>query len=178
MTTLAQQAWLDQEDQLTADTVRRYGWRIIYVLAEGGSGPDCAAGCPCQQAGTGPTSGPAFAYTVGLFGLGHPELLIFDVSPEVAGRVLNELGREVRAGANLLPRRVIELSSWDRRVVTEQVPIPGAIVYAANSFYRKIGDESVPVLQLSYDDLTGRFPWEAGYDDRAGEQPRPGTVLA
>ena len=41
----------------------------------------------------GGDEGPAFAYTVGLFGLGHPELLIFGVYPEDALAVLNDLHR-------------------------------------------------------------------------------------
>lgn len=184
MTTLAQQAWLDQDDQLTVDLVRRYGWRVVYVAAHGEDGDPCAPDCPCQD---GPNEygeiedalpAPAFAYTVGLFGLGHPELLLFSTSAEVAGIVLNRLGARVLAGENLLPGRVIELSEWHRRMVTEQVPNPGGTVYAANAFYRRSAEASVPVLQLSYADDQGRFPWQGDYDHEAGWQPRPGTFWA
>lgn len=179
MTTPAQLAWLDQDDQLTTELVRRHGWRIIYVVATGETGPDCAPDCPCRRDGSdeGPPR-PAFAYTVGLFGLGHPELLIFSVPPEVAAAVLNELASQISAGANLAPGRMLELPRWNRRAVTEQVANPGAIVYAANSFYRRPAEASVPVLQVGYDDRQGRFPWDPDYDEGAGRQPRPGTFAA
>jgi hypothetical protein len=62
-------------------------------------------------------------------------------------------------------------------VIPEQVPNPGEIVFAANRYYARPAARSVPVLQLSYDDMVGRFPWEAGY--AASEmQPRPGTFRA
>lgn len=172
MTTLAQQAWLDQDDQLTVDLVRRYGWRVVYVAAheEDGLFDD---GEPEDAPPT-----PAFAYTVGLFGLGHPELLLFSTSVEVAAVVLNRLGTRVLAGENLLPGRVIELSEWDRKMITEQVPNPGGTVYAANAFYRRSAESSVPVLQISYADDHGHFPWQRDYDLRAGWQPRPGTFWA
>lgn len=184
MTTLAQQAWLDQDDQLTVDLVRRYGWRIVYVAAHGEDGFPCAPDCPCPDEPNDdgefedapPT--PAFAYTVGLFGLGHPELLLFSTSAEVAATVLNRLSARVLAGENLLPGRLIELAEWDRKMVTEQVPNPGGTVYAANAFYRRPAEASVPVLQVSYEDHDGRFPWQRGYNLRGGWQPRPGTFWA
>jgi hypothetical protein len=49
-------------------------------------------------------------------------------------------------------------------------------VIGANSYYR-MTQASVPVLQLSYDDLEGRFPWEEGYS-MPGLQPRPGEFRA
>jgi hypothetical protein len=177
MTTTATQAWLDQDDQLTVDLVRRYGWRIVHV-SDGDAGA-CPPGCPCAESRlTGELPPPDFTYTVGLFGLGHPELLIFSRSPFEAGRILNELGTRVREGENLLPGRPLSLSSWERRIVTEQVPNPGEIVLEANRFYQRPPVVSVPVLQLSYDDPGGRFPWQPGYDDETGRQPRPGTFWA
>jgi len=41
----------------------------------------------------------------------------------------------------------------------------------------QLADASVPVLQLSYDDTAGRFPWEEGYATPE-MQPRPGTFRA
>jgi hypothetical protein len=41
----------------------------------------------------------SFAYTVGMFGLNHPELLIFDVDPETALAVLTEVGGRVLAAS-------------------------------------------------------------------------------
>jgi len=44
-------------------------------------------------------------------------------------------------------------------------------------FYGRSVESSVPVLQLSYDDVEGRFPWEDGYA-APDMQPRPGTFTA
>jgi hypothetical protein len=92
-------AWLDQEDARVAATIRRSGWFIQYV---GGNG--CGApGCGCDP-GDG---GPPFAYTVGLFGMGHPELVIFGVSPNDGATILNTLGERIRAGDNRSMREII-----------------------------------------------------------------------
>jgi Domain of unknown function (DUF4262) len=83
---IATQAWLDQEDAHVGAMIRRYGWFIQYV---GGSEMCSLPGCRCSDQddqGVVP-----FAYTVGLFGLQHPELLIFGVPQETAGGVLNDL---------------------------------------------------------------------------------------
>ncbi len=51
-------AWLDQEDARLAQVIRARRWAVQYVWQ--GDGPD----------------EPAFGYTIGLFGLGHPELVL------------------------------------------------------------------------------------------------------
>lgn len=176
MTSLATQAWLDQDDQVTADLIRRHGWRLTHVSATAG---ECPPGCPCvEYVLADEQEPPDFTYTVGLFGLGHPELLLFSRPPLQAGRILNELGERVRAGENLLPGQPLTLSTWDRAIVTEQVPNPGAIVFGANNFYRRPQAESVAVLQLSYADAEGRYPWQPDYAEEAGRQPRPGAFWA
>jgi hypothetical protein len=168
MTDLRTQAWLDQEEAHNTAVIRRHGWLIEYV----GGGSCGAPGCGCDAG-----DGPPFAYTVGLFGLHHPELLIFGVPPDLAAAVLNELGGRIRAGATLLAGDLITFDQWPHRIVPEPVPNPGEIVFAANRYYRRQPDDSVPVLQLSYDDPSGRFPWDAGYV-APHLQPRPGTFRA
>ncbi len=164
---MAMQAWLDQEDAHVAAMVRAHGWFIQYV----GGGTCGVPTCGCGD------DGPAFAYTVGLFGLRHPELLILGVPPEVAGAVLNDLGRRIKNGAALLSGQLVTFRDRPQRIIPEVVPNPEEIVYTANRFYGMASDASVPVLQLSYDDPEGRFPWEPGYPTPA-LQPRPGTFRA
>ena len=169
---IAIQAWLDQEDAHIGAMVRRYGWFIQYV---GGSDMCTLPGC-CCSADQDQDAVP-FAYTVGLFGMQHPELLIFGVSQQTAGGVLNDIGEQIRAGKDLLPGELITFESWPHQVIPEEVPNPGEIVFSANRFYQRPAEFSVPVLQLSYDDKAGRFPWEPDY--AAPEmQPRPGTFRA
>ena len=162
------QAWIDQEDARIAETIRHSGWAIQYIGGDTCSRP----GCDCP-----PDGRPPFAYTTGLFGLGHPELLIVGVDPATAAGVLNTLGAQIREGETLMPGLVIAFPEWPHRVIPEPVPNAGDIVLGANSFYQRPPEHSVPVLQLTYDDTEGRFPWDEGYT--APElQPRPGTFTA
>lgn len=163
----ATQAWLDQQDAMVTDIIGSYGWFIQYV----GGGSCDVPGCDCSDEGVMP-----FAYTVGLFGLGHPELLIFGTDAPTAATILNHLGERVRAGAALLPGQLLAFDDRPHRIIPEEVPNPGDIVLTANRFYQRPAEASVPVLQLSYSDPEGRFPWEDGY--AGSEQPRPGTFTA
>lgn len=162
-------AWLDQEDARVSSYIREFGVSIEYVGGGICSAPGCDRGADDE--------GPPFAYTIGLFGLGHPELLIFGVDAGTALGVLNELSDRVRRGANLVPGELLTFEQWPHRIVPEVVPNPGEIVFGANRHYQRPDAASVPVLQLSYDDAAGRFPWEPGHT--APEmQPRPGTFRA
>lgn len=163
------QAWLDQEDARITSVIRRHGWAIEYI----GGGCCSAPGCD-----GGDDEGPPFAYTVGLFGLGHPELLVFGLEADTAMHLLNALGDRIREDEEtLLPGQLLTFEEWEHRVIPEEVPNPGEIVFSANRFYQRPSEFSVPVLQLSYDDLSGRFPWDEGYS-HPELQPRPGTFRA
>jgi hypothetical protein len=151
------QAWLDQEDEHVAQTIRKHGLFIQFV--SGDIDPPL----------------PSFAYTVGLFGLGHPELVVLSTSMRRAGWLLNHLARRIRAGENLMPGSLLSFPDWPRRVTVEQLPNPGEIVVAANRHYQRPAEASAPAYQLTYDDSRGRFPWDAGYDDASHPQPRPGS---
>ena len=154
------QAWLDQEDEHTAQIIRAHGVYLQYV---GGDDSHREA---------------SFAYTVGLFGVGHPELLIVGVGPNTASGVLNDVSAKIRAGRNIVAGEMLSFEDWPHRVVAEVVPNPGEIAFAANRFYQRPAEASVPLLQLTYDDKNGRFPWEDGYANASWVQPRPGELRA
>jgi len=162
-------AFLDQEDAEVVSCIRRYGVFIQYVTGSCGS-PACCGGGDADE-------GVRFAYTVGLFGVGHPELVLVGASSGTSAGVLNELSDRVRAGTDIVPGQILSLEQWPHRIIAETVPNPGEIVYAANRHYQRPAEVSVPALQLSYDDEAGRFPWDEGHlvPDR---QPRPGTWRA
>ncbi len=162
------QAWLDQEDARMASVIRRYGWAIEYI----GGGYCSVPGCD-----GGDDEDPPFAYTVGLFGMGHPELLVFGLDDDDSYSLLNSIGQGVRDDAAVIPGQLLEFEHWGHRVIPEEVPNPGEIVFSANRFYQRPAEASVPVLQLSYDDDMGRFPWEDAYSEPE-RQPRPGTFRA
>jgi hypothetical protein len=150
-------AWLDQEDAHLTTMIRQFGLSIQYVF--------------------GDEEGPSLAYTIGLFGLNHPELLMVGVPPDVASAVLNALGERIRRGETLIPGDLVTVDDWPHRMVPEPVPNPGEILFVANRFYQRPARHSVAALQLSYDDPAGRFPWEPGYA-APHLQPRPGTFRA
>ena len=113
------------------------------------TGDTCSAPrCDCMKTGD-----PAFAY------------------------VLNNLGDRIRAGEDVMPGQLITFREWPHRIIAEESPNPGEIVYAANRYYQRPPDDSVPVLQLTYDDREGRFPWDSGYA-APQLQPRPGEFRA
>jgi hypothetical protein len=160
------QAWLDQEDAHIADCIRRFGWMALFV----GGGTCGRPGCTSP-----PDDGPSFAYTIGLFGIAHPELLVVGLSPERAGGVLEDLAGRVLAGETLVPGVPVGVEGWGSPIVPEPVPDPGEVVLWANSFYRRPPEHSVPVLQLTYADDAGRYPWDDGYAT-PHLQPRPGEL--
>lgn len=161
------QQWLDQEDALMRDTVRRHGWAVQAVYGEGCWG---SASCSCGQ----PRGVlPPFAYTIGLYGFGHPELLIYGLDECDASAVLNELGERVRRGGTLSPGELQTLDGWSHRVhlvpFRDDGDVP--VLISAQRFYDSSRHEPVPALQCVWDDAHGRFPWDPGHDLPPGLQP-------
>lgn len=161
-------AWIDQENAQLAEKIREHGWFIQYV----GGGECSRPGCEC-----GPEDGPPFAYTIGLHGLAHPELLILGVSMTTAAAVLNTVGARIRDGSSVVPGVMFSFAEWPHRIVPEAVPNPQEILLGSNSFYHLPPGHSVEALQLTYDDENGLFPWDEGCQE-PDMQPRPGTFTA
>ena len=170
----AVQAWLDQEDRHTAQMIREHGVYIQYV------GGDRRVACEelGHTASADEQPRAPFAYTVGLFGIGHPELLVVGIDPGTAASLLYHVANRIRGGADIVPGETLTFDGWGHRVTVEAVPNPGEIAFAANRFYQRPDEYSVSLLQLTYDDLQGRFPWENGYANPAWVQPRPGELRA
>ena len=163
------QAWLDQEDARITEAIRKHGWWITYV-----GGGTC--GCPdCDDGGVDEVP---FAYTTGLFGLGHAELAVVGLDMRTTSELLNSLGQRIKGGQSLIPGIEITFTEWPgHKVIPEVIPNPGEIVFEANRFYQRPAEFSVPVLQLTYSDEEGRFPWDDGYA-HPELQPRPGAWRA
>ena len=153
-------AWLDQEDTRTAQTIRAHGWAVQFV-------------------GAGEEPGePPFAYTIGLFGLGHPELVVVGVDCGPAHAILQAVAELVRGGRDLVPGELLTFGDRGRQLVPEVCPNPGDVVLGANRFYRRPPEHSVPALQLAWCHGDGSFPWDAGRPCDGQCQPRPGTWSA
>lgn len=153
-------AWLDQEDAHLTQTIRAHRWAVQYV----GAGDD-----PGE---------PSFGYTVGLFGLGHPELVIVGLGPDNTHGILQRVATMVAGGRNLVPGEMLTWPDRGGRLVVEEVPNAGEILFVANRHYRRPDEHSVPAYQLTWDHPDGRFPWDEGYGCGPECQPRPGTWRA
>ena len=153
-------AWLDQEDSHLTQTIREHRWAVQYV---------CAGDLPDE---------PSFGYTVGLFGLGHPELVIVGLGPENTHGILERVATMVAKGRDLVPGELLKWPDWGGRIVVEEVPNPGEILFAANRHYQRPDEFSVPAYQLTWDHRDGLFPWDEGYPCGPECQPRPGTWRA
>ena len=153
-------AWLDQEHAHLAQVIRTHRFAVQFV----GAGDE--------------RDEPPFAYTVGLFGLGHPELVVVGVGHEVAHGMLNRVGRSVVNGRNLVPGELVHDDSGPVALAVEVVPNPGEIVFSANRFYERPDEFSVPAFQLTWPDADGAYPWDPRYAYPPEAQPRPGTWQA
>jgi hypothetical protein len=154
-------AWLDQQDAHLAQTIREHRFAVQYVFP-GEEGSD----------------EPAFGYTVGLFGLGHPELVVVGLSSEGTHGLLNRAAGLVVDGRNLVPGEVVHRDDGQAVFTVESVPNPGEILFSANRFYQRPDEFSVPAFQLTWAHRDGTFPWDDGYPCGPDCQPRPGTWRA
>lgn len=75
-------AWIDRRGARMTEITRKNGRMIDYIGGGRCDYPDC----PGVD-----DDGPPFAYTVGLFGLGHRELLIFGSRPRPPPRYSTRL---------------------------------------------------------------------------------------
>ncbi|WP_218852278.1 DUF4262 domain-containing protein [Spelaeicoccus albus] len=150
-------AWHDQEDRHVSLTIRKHGCFVQSVLGE--------------------ATRPPFAYTVGLFGMGHPELIIFGLDHESACHTLNWFFERIRGGTNLSPGEIVKPADEAPRFLVETFPDPADFLFAANRHYRRSDDASVPAYQLTWD-VDGKFSWDPGYPYPDWLQPRPGEAQA
>lgn len=186
----AVQAYWDQQHRLMTDNIRRYGVHLTYV----GAPEDCA----CCRAGV-PPDGPEspdvvadlvggvedlperlsvpFCYTTGLFGVGHPELIVLGLSQLPAGVLLGQLAQHVLAGRDdLMPGEVIEMDGL--KVLVEELPDPWMTTFQTFHYYDRPPGTSLPTYQLTWADPWGRFPWDDGHVPEPWPQRRPGRYRA
>lgn len=158
-------AFSDQHDARIADQIRRFGVSIQMIGGGGCSVPGC-----CGEKGEVP-----FAYTIGLFGLAHPELVVVGLDASTSSCALNAAARLVLDGGRIMPGIEFAVPRWQDRVVAETVPNPGDIAFNANHYYQRPSEYSVPLLQVAYPDARGRFPSDPSYAGNRRRQPRPGA---
>ncbi|WP_141280373.1 DUF4262 domain-containing protein [Pseudonocardia hydrocarbonoxydans] len=120
---------VDQYDAWQRETIRRHGWALQAVL--------------------GGQESPPFVHTIGLYGFGHPELILFATSQATAATVLNDLGELVRAGRILEPGERVALPSGEVHLLA--FPEAGHWLHAALDLY---GGPVPALLVVPADDLT------------------------
>jgi hypothetical protein len=119
-------------------------------------------GVMVQWVGAGADT-PAFAYTVGLAKLDHPELIIFGLSPQTAQGVLNSMGLAVVAKTRRWgPGRSDDVFGGAMPAMLVEVRDSADYLLAANSMFAIPGQGPVPALQVLYPDAAGLWPWQEG----------------
>ena len=117
----------------------------------------------------------AFAYTVGLAKLDHPELIIFGLSQENAQAVLNSMGLPVVAKSRRWgPGRSDEVFAGSMPAMLVEVRDSADYLLAANSMFAIPGQGPVPALQVLYPDAGGLWPWQEG--STVADEPVLGAV--
>lgn len=179
MTTPAISAWFDQRRRQITEAIRRHGSWLPYISDEA----DCVCCAAPEWVPIDPadaeTRGPAFCYTIGLYGVGHPELLVYGLDRPTSATLLNSLVHQIREhDQDLTSGDSLVVDALGLTLLVEQVPNPGEIVLWANDYWERPQEASVPVLQLTWADPAGRYAWEPDCAEPAGLQPRPGTHRA
>jgi hypothetical protein len=159
-------AWLDQEDTHLAQLIRAHRWAVQYVFPADEDDDDADPG------------GPPFGYTVGLFGLGHPELVVVGLGHDDSHAILQRVAGLVADGRDLVPGELLTFPDRPDGLVVEPVPNPGEVLFAANRHYRRPDEHSVPAFQLTWQHRDGTFPWDEAYPCGPDCQPRPGAWRA
>lgn len=186
----ARRAVWDQERRKITDNIRTHGVHLTYVGGVASTQCACCRAGVEADAGADPMAGVIddlsalpgrltvpFCYTTGLFGVGHPELVVLGLAPPPAAHLLNVLShRVIEHQGDLTPGDLAEVEGL--QVLVEEVPNPGMVLFEANGYYERPLIASVPAYQLTWHDAEGRFPWDEGHVPVPCLQPRPGEYRA
>ncbi|QDO87243.1 DUF4262 domain-containing protein [Ornithinimicrobium ciconiae] len=185
----AMRAFEDRQRSMITDHIRSHGVHLVYVAPAGEC--DC-----CREVGeAAPDAGDQvadllgraqelpprldqpFCYTIGLFGIGHPELVVLGLPQDASMTVLNAAAHQVSGHRqDLVPGQVVP--QLEPHLLVEEIPNPGMIVFQANNYYKRPLQASVPAYQLTWSDPAGRFPWDEGRQGGPWIQARPGDYRA
>lgn len=145
---------MNASDAKVIADVTRVGWHVILV-------PD-------------DTTGPGFAFTIGLYkNYQHPEVIMLGLPHEVMHAVLNLIGKAVKDGHRFAPghRSRAFFDGHDCAFVGFPARAYEDFLGYARWFYEGDG---FPALQCVWPDASGRFPWEPGASVAArAKQPVP-----
>jgi len=118
------------------------------------------------QAVTGDRLHAPFSYTVGLTGLGLPELVVTGLRARPAAVLLNGVAEHACHAAPPEHGEVVDLDDGTRLEAVD-LPHPDAHLFVAQEVY----GAAVRAMQLVWADDRGRWPWERGHRGGRGGQP-------
>ncbi|WP_405892296.1 DUF4262 domain-containing protein [Streptomyces sp. NBC_01527] len=143
----------DCADLTIIENVQQHGWHVQMVPED--------------------EVGPGFAYTIGLAHTnGGPELAMFGLDVHAMHRMLNRLGAKSAAGAVLAEGQRHPEVVDGHQVALRQIDLRWYRTFfgRAMGFYRR---PPLPVLQVAWPDVDGRFHWEDQAEERHREsQPQ------
>jgi hypothetical protein len=137
---------LDKGEQKVIDDIARYGWHLISVKAD--------------------EHGPGFVYSVGMMHtLSHPEIIMFGLDNDFLAAVINDMGRQIRAGRNFAALGLFEdlLEGCACKVI--EVSARWHSEYLGFAMWHRCyagQPGSLRALECLWPDKQGRFPDEAG----------------
>ena len=142
---------MDKHERKFVGIIREHGWHRMNVFAD--------------------QSGPGFVYTTGFWLIGFPEIIVFSMKPEIAGDVLWDMFRSIKAGqtyptAEMTNDIFANLRAYLLPVGKRHYP---EHLGWSSWFY---GNNEFPCLQLVWSDHDGVFPWERHFSaEFTGDQP-------
>ncbi len=126
------------------DNIAAHGWHVILSPAD--------------------AEGPAFAYSIGLFArYGQPEILISGLAPDLMHGLINDIGKRIKAGENLVAEKHCSALLQGHDCVFRPVArshYPDYLGYAR----RYYEDDRFPAMQCFWSDKSRRFPWDPEFD--------------
>jgi len=109
------------------------------------------------------------AYTVGLTGVGAPELVLTGLRPDLAHAILGDLAQRALAGQRWPHRhRIDDLLLGHPAVIVVGTANEQIVPATACAIY---GPGTVALQQIVWPDPADRFPWDPGYQYPSHTQP-------
>lgn len=115
----------------------------------------------CHVVGVlGDETGPAFAYSIGLFhNYDHPEILLFGLAHDLMHRLINNMRDEIQGGARFVPGSSYPeiLARFDCHFLPVHRSHFRELLGYARWFY---GGDEFQAIQCVWPDMQGHFPWQ------------------
>lgn len=110
---------------------------------------------------------PGYTYSIGFEDtFGHPDLVIFGLTPVAARGLLEMVATHLEAGGGELPiGAFIGLLDNDlpAAVLPIEMPEHAPLFEGAREYYAR---DDFRIRQFIWPDRAGKLPWDEGYDDR------------